>query len=87
MRDAVTGYRVAANIVMFRAAPLRQLDYYRGRPDFVEDYDLSVRMPDAGYGNVYCDEILARYRVWTDPKRGALEAQGASTTRLHPYLR
>jgi cellulose synthase/poly-beta-1,6-N-acetylglucosamine synthase-like glycosyltransferase len=84
LRDAVTGYRVAANIVMFRAAPLRELDYYRGRPDFVEDYDLAVRMPDAGYGNVYCDELLARYRVWTDPKRGRSKRKGL---QLRGYIR
>ena len=84
LRDAVTGYRVAANIVMFRAEPLHRLDFYRGRPDFVEDYDLSVRMADAGYGNVYCDEILARYRVWTDPKRARSKRKGL---QLRGYVR
>jgi hypothetical protein len=66
---AVPGYRVAANIVMFRTKPLQELRYYEGRPEFVEDYDLSVRIADAGYGNVYADEILAKYRVWTDVKK------------------
>lgn len=84
LRDAVTGYRVAANIVMFRAAALRELDFYRGRPDFVEDYDLSVRMPDAGFGNVYCDELLARYRVWTDPKRARSKRK---SLQLRGYIR
>jgi len=69
LREAVGGYRVAANICMFRASALRELDYYRGRPDFVEDYDLSVRLAAAAYSNVYEDTVLARYRVWTDPKR------------------
>ncbi len=67
--DSVKAYRVAANILMFRTAALRELDFYRNRPDFVEDYDLSIRMADAGYGNVYLDELLARYRVWTDPSK------------------
>jgi cellulose synthase/poly-beta-1,6-N-acetylglucosamine synthase-like glycosyltransferase len=84
LRDAVAGYRVAANIVMFRTAALRELDYYRGRPDFVEDYDLAVRMPDAGYGNVYCDEVLSRYRVWTDPKRVRSKRKGL---QLRGYIR
>ncbi|GAB1544293.1 hypothetical protein NUACC21_69690 [Scytonema sp. NUACC21] len=66
---AVSGYRVAANIVIFRTKALQELKYYEGRPEFVEDYDLSVRMADAGYGNVYSDEILACYRVWTDVKK------------------
>ncbi|MUH00048.1 glycosyltransferase [Scytonema sp. UIC 10036] len=66
---AVSGYRVAANIVMFRAKALRELRYYENRPEFVEDYDLSVRIADAGYGNVYSEEVLACYRVWTDVKK------------------
>jgi cellulose synthase/poly-beta-1,6-N-acetylglucosamine synthase-like glycosyltransferase len=84
LRDAVVGYRVAANIVMFRSAPLRELDYYRGRPDFVEDYDLAVRLPDAGYGNVYCDEVLAEYRVWTDKTRVRSKRKGL---QLRGYIR
>jgi hypothetical protein len=33
-------------------------------------------MADAGYGNVYCDRVLARYRVWTDPKRVRSKRKG-----------
>ncbi len=66
---AVTGYRVAANIIMFRTKALQELRYYENGPEYVEDYDLSVRIADAGYGNVYADEILAKYRVWTDVKK------------------
>ncbi|MEM7554974.1 MAG: glycosyltransferase family A protein [Cyanobacteria bacterium P01_A01_bin.84] len=78
---AVTGYRVAANICMFRTQVLRELNFYDGRPEFVEDYDLAVRIADAGYGNVYTDRILACYRVWTDskqtrPKRKHLQLKG-----------
>ena len=69
LRASVSGYRVAANICMFRAKALRELKFYENRPEFVEDYDLAVRMADAGYGNVYADEILACYRTWTDVKR------------------
>ena len=69
LRAAVSGYRVAANICMFRAKALRELNFYEERPEFVEDYDLAVRMADAGYGNVYADELLACYRVWTDVKK------------------
>ncbi|MER3492933.1 MAG: glycosyl transferase [Mastigocladus sp. ERB_26_2] len=66
---AVSGYRVAANIIMFRTKVLQELRYYENRPEYVEDYDLSVRIADAGYGNVYADEVLAKYRVWTDVKK------------------
>ncbi len=80
LRDSVTGYRTAANIVMFRAKAVRDLNYYRERPTFVEDYDLSVRLADAGYGNVYIDDALARYRVWTDTGK-------ARVKRKHLQLR
>lgn len=84
LREAVGAYRVAANICMFRASALRELDYYRGRPDFVEDYDLSVRIAAAGYGNVYEDAVLSRYRVWTDPKRLRSKRKGL---QLRGYIR
>ncbi|NWF62526.1 MAG: glycosyltransferase family 2 protein [Fischerella sp.] len=81
LRASVSGYRVAANICMFRSKALRELKYYENRPEFVEDYDLAVRIADAGYGNVYSNEILACYRVWTDintprPKRKNLQLKG-----------
>lgn len=81
LRAAVSGFRTAANICMFRAKALHELQIYAGRPEFVEDYDLIVRMADAGYGNVYTNEILCCYRVWTDakavrPRRKVLELQG-----------
>ncbi len=66
LRASLAGYRTVANVLIFRRAALVELDFYEGRPEFVEDYDLAVRMADAGYGNVYLDEPLARYRVWED---------------------
>ncbi|MBD2329616.1 glycosyltransferase family 2 protein [Alkalinema sp. FACHB-956] len=85
LKASVTGYRVAANICMFRAPVLRELNFYEGRPDFAEDYDLSVRIADAGYGNVYSPKILSCYRVWTDaqgtrPRRKGLEIRGLIRT-------
>jgi glycosyltransferase involved in cell wall biosynthesis len=65
LRKACRGYRVAANLCMFRARTLREVGYYRGM-DFAEDWDLSVRIADAGWGNVYCDAPLGRYRTWSD---------------------
>jgi glycosyltransferase involved in cell wall biosynthesis len=81
LRASLSGYRTAANVLMFRRAALEALHYYDGRPTFVEDYDLSIRMADAGYGNVYIDEPLARYRVWEDAgglrsRRKALQIAG-----------
>jgi glycosyltransferase involved in cell wall biosynthesis len=81
LRDSLSGYRTAANILTFRKSCLEAVSFYEGRPDFVEDYDLSVRLADAGFGNVYIDEPLARYRVWTDergmrPRRKGLQLVG-----------
>lgn len=86
LRASMTNYRVAANICMFRAAVLKELNYYEGRPEYTEDYDLSVRLADAGYGNIYCPEILSSYRVWTDtkgvrPRRKAIQLEGL--TRIY----
>jgi glycosyltransferase involved in cell wall biosynthesis len=81
LRAAVTGYRVAANIVVYRRAALEQLNFFNGRPRFCEDYDMSAALAAAGWGNIYIDQLLSRYRVWNDAggvrlRRKHLELQG-----------
>lgn len=81
LRAAVKGYRVAANILMFRRKALEQVGYLTGRPNFGEDYHLTAAISAAGYGNVYVAQTLAFYRVWTDPgklrsKRKQTEIEG-----------
>lgn len=81
LRASTSGYRVAANICMFHAEVLRSLDYYRAEVEYVQDWDLSVRIADQGWGNVYCDKVLASYRVWEDagqvrPRRKRTELEG-----------
>ena len=66
LRSALKGYRVAANILMFKREALESVNYLAGRPNFGEDYHLAADMASAGFGNVYIDEILSAYRVWTD---------------------
>jgi len=63
LRASVTGYRVAANICLFRKAALDAVGYYQ-KLSFAEDWDMAVRLADAGWGNVYVSEVLANYRVW-----------------------
>jgi glycosyltransferase involved in cell wall biosynthesis len=84
LRASLSGYRTVANVLMFRRKALEELDFYAGRPEFVEDYDLAVRMADAGYGNVYVDEPLARYRVWEDEGMTRSRRKGL---QLDGYLR
>ena len=69
LRASISGYRVAANICLFRRAALQQVDYYRSGLNFAEDWDLAIRLADAGWGNEYVNEVLANYRVWDTPAR------------------
>jgi glycosyltransferase involved in cell wall biosynthesis len=66
LKASIKGYRVAANIIMFRKEALEKVNYLTGRPNFGEDYHLTCAISAAGYGNVYLKEILAFYRVWSD---------------------
>lgn len=66
LKAAVKGYRVAANIVLFRRSALEKADYIQSEVNFAEDWRLSVNIAAAGYGNVYLNEVLAAYRVWED---------------------
>lgn len=75
LRRAVGGYQVTANLLLFRREALAQVDFGAGsaRVNFVEDYDLSVRLADAGWGNVYAGEVLASYRLWEGSSRPVVE--------------
>jgi len=65
-----SGYRAAANCILYRAAALREVDYYRPALTwkYCEDWDMIVRLAIAGWGNVYAPRILSNYRVWDDGK-------------------
>jgi glycosyltransferase involved in cell wall biosynthesis len=65
-KAGLTGYRVAANICMFKRSVLHEMHFYKPGMNFCEDWELSVRIANAGYGNIYYPEPLACYRVWTD---------------------
>ena len=73
---SIHGYRVAANICMFRTSALQQANYYDERIGHGEDWDLSVRLSALGWDNLYCNEVLAAYRVWMDG--GCCERDGSS---------
>jgi glycosyltransferase involved in cell wall biosynthesis len=65
-RASIKGYKVAANIIMFRKEALLKVDYMKGRPNFGEDYHLTSDISNAGFGNIYFSDILSKYRIWTD---------------------
>lgn len=66
LKASKNGYKVAANIIMFRKSTLESVNYIESKINFVEDYYLSVSIAKANYGNVYSGKILSCYRVWTD---------------------
>ncbi len=66
LRRSASGYRVAANIVIYRSDALRAANYYRQGWKFGEDWDLSIRLADLGWGNVFSPLVLGSYRVWND---------------------
>jgi glycosyltransferase involved in cell wall biosynthesis len=77
---SLRGYRVAANVVLFRSSALEKVEIMKGPGDFVGDYHLSVALARAGYGNVFVAQSLAEYRVWFDPK-------GIRARRMEQILR
>ena len=81
IKEGIKGYRVAANICMFRRSALPAGPVYRLDMNFCEDWDLFLRIADAGWANFYIDRELCSYRVWLDSKgvragRRRIEIQG-----------
>jgi len=68
LQQAVKGYKVAANIIMFRRQALHKVNYLHGRPNFGEDFHLAASISAVGYDNIYLPQILSCYRVWVDIK-------------------
>ncbi|MGH7999076.1 MAG: glycosyltransferase family 2 protein, partial [Brasilonema sp.] len=67
LRASVSGLRTASSIFLFRTQALQAVGFYGdAHLKYSEDYDLAIRMSDAGYANIYSDDILAEYRVWSD---------------------
>lgn len=67
LRGAAAGYRVAANICMFRKTAIDSLPFvFKEGLNFCEDWDLYARLAASGWGNVYSSSVLANYRVWKD---------------------
>lgn len=66
LKNAIYGYQVAANIIMFRKTALEAVGFITAKTNFAEDYYLSAELAAAGFGNVFFNEILSYYRVWED---------------------
>ncbi len=68
LRRSASGYRVAANCLLFRTAALAQAQYYLPTPGWCagEDWSLCIRIAANGWGNVYAPAPLTNYRQWED---------------------
>lgn len=66
LKLSTKGFKVAANILIFRKDALEKVGYIVSKVNFAEDYYLVVSLAAAGYGNVYANEVLSYYRVWKD---------------------
>ena len=68
LHSAILGYKVAANILIYRRQALESVNFINASTNFAEDFYMVSQISAKGYGNVYNREILAYYRVWTDSK-------------------
>jgi len=66
LKTCIKGYKVTANIIMFRRTALEAVNYITSNVEFAEDYYLSAEIAAAGFGNVYNPNILSCYRMWSD---------------------
>jgi glycosyltransferase involved in cell wall biosynthesis len=66
LKSSLKGYKVAANILMFKREALLAVNYLQSSYNFAEDFYLATEIATKNWGNVYCDKILACYRVWVD---------------------
>lgn len=83
LKAAKSGYRVAANIVTFKRSALEKVNYTTGRPNYTEDYHLSADLAAHDFGNVYCNEILSHYRIWTDSGKMRMRRKLMEITGLY----
>ncbi len=66
LKSAVSGYKVAANIIIFRRSALQKVGFIQSKINFAEDYYLVSSISEYGYDNVYINQVLANYRIWID---------------------
>lgn len=64
-KASLYGMRLSCFVTLFRATALKAVGF-RGQLLFAEDWDVTIRLACAGWGNVYLSEILAEYRIWED---------------------
>lgn len=66
LKRQIHGMKVAANIIMYRKKALITIDYFNCKANFAEDWYMLCQLAAAGFGNVFTNDILSSYRVWSD---------------------
>ena len=68
LRRSASGYRAAANCILYRAAAIKEANYYRPTLawKYCEDWHLIIRLAINGWGNVHAPRVLTNYRMWED---------------------
>lgn len=87
LQRSASGYRAAANCILYRAKAIREVDYYRSTLSwrYCEDWDMILRLAIAGWGNVYAPKVLSNYRVWDDGK-GVRASRKMAEVRETAYI-
>lgn len=66
LKLATKGFKVAANIILFRREVLEKVHFVSSKANFAEDFYMITAISALDYGNIYLNEVLSDYRVWTD---------------------
>jgi glycosyltransferase involved in cell wall biosynthesis len=84
LKSNASGYRTAANCILYRAEALREVNYYIPSAGWepCEDWDMILRIAAKGWGNVYAAQILSNYRVWDDVQGARAKRKMAEVSNL-----
>lgn len=82
LKRSASGYRSAANCILYRSAAIRDAGYYQPTLTwkYCEDWHMIIRLAMNGWGNAYAPQVLTNYRVWDDP-------EGVRASRIMAHAR
>ena len=86
LKYATRGFKVAANIIIYKKEVLKTVNYALPSENFAEDYYLATAISAAGYGNVYLDKVLSEYRVWDDVGKIRKKRKLTEISGLHKVI-
>jgi glycosyltransferase involved in cell wall biosynthesis len=81
LREIVKGMKTTCNIIIFRKKTLQNVNYTKNRHPHGSDYELLIRIADFGFGNIYVNKVLSKYRLWEN-KRHNLASKAIGAIKL-----